>query len=349
MARMSRIKNVERDFVFKLATGVEDTISEQLFVDMMQVHSLVNRVSTRQGMNVLIESIEIGIQTGGAYTASIIRLPQHWACVNAWEKTMRLWLQQQNDTLDDAGLESTVAKYRDFKIHMDDDHVTAGFPGNLTPQGFVLDDPTSTSDGYDWDPSNVVIPNDAVVGTTTDRMLHMLGPDNGAVSAGMIHAYAQSRSRPQTSDPNVTGNIGGGLFGEMFDVGMDDDEIITDSQNQNDNPPYLIYRNVADEAYPGGAFQGIGGTQASSSNNVPGQFVDTLAVNANQNFNSDSTGSFAAPCGLIKFCVEATGLLIPGPGPARPGEAVNGPLWMRIRLAPGHYQGIAAVPMQEAN
>ena len=347
MARMSRkVKNVERTFVFNLGVSGEDTFkTDGIYIDSMQVHSLVNRVFVRQGTNVLIENLEIGVQPGGAFEATVLRLPQHWSCVNAWTKTMEHWRAQQNETADEAGLESTIARYRDFKVYFDVGHVAAGFGSNLIPSGYFLDDAASTADGYDWDPSEVVIPNDGAPGTTTERKLHMLGPDNGSTSAGMIHAYAQSRSRPFVIDPNIAGEPIGGLFGEMFDVGDDDEEIVDNFQDKNNRPPYLIYRNAADEAYPGGAFQGIGPINPSGTT-YPGQFVDILSVNANQNYNTDSTGSFAAPCGLIKLVMNATA--VNPHSPVDLGDAPF-PLWIKLTLAPGHYQGIAGIPMQEAN
>lgn len=348
MARNGKVKNVERDFLFQLTNGASASISTLNYIDMMQCHSLVNRVFARQGMNVLIESLEIGVQTGGAFTASILRLPQNWSCVNAWTKSMSLWLKQQNERADETDLESTIARYRDFKIHFDEDHQSAGFGANLIPAGFHITDPVGTTESYDWSGSQVVIPNDTTPGNTTERSLHMLGGDVGSSSAGMIQAYAESRSRPQQTDPNIVDVPSGGLFGEMFDVGDDTGEIVTNFQDRNAEPPYLMGLDGADEYYPGGSFQGIGPSQASGGAQVPGQFVDTLSVNASQNYNSDSTGPFPAPCGLIKIVIEAAGVGI-SPGPVRAGEAVGGPLWCRIRLAPGYYQGIAAVPMQEAN
>ncbi len=343
-----KIKNVERDFLFQLSDGTESSISERLYIDTMQVHSLVNRVFARQGHNVLIESMEIGVQSGGAFTASILRLPQHWACVNAWTKTMSLWKQQQDDRAEESGVESTRSRYHDFKIYFDADHVTAGAAANLLPQGVFRSDPASTTEYYDWDPSQVVVPNAGAPGNTAEYYLHMLGDDNGSVSRGMIHAYAESRSRPFAQDPNIVDVPQGGLFGNMFDVGDDSSDIITNFQDNNKDTPYLIGDQDVNEYYPGGAFQAIGPSQSSSGGLVPGQFVDTLAVNASQNYNSDITSSFAAPCGLIKIVIEASGVGI-SPGPVRDGEAVGGPLWCRVRLAPGYYQGIAAIPMQEVN
>lgn len=346
MAR--RVKNVERDFLYELTNGASDSISLALYIDSMQSHALVNRVSTRQGYNVMIESLEIGVQQGGSFTASILRLPQTWACVNAWTKTMALWKLQQDEKADESDIESTVARYRDFKIHFDDVHQDAGFGSNLIPSGYSIADGAGTTDTYSWSASEVVIPNDTTPGNTTERLLHMLGDDVGSTSAGMIKAYAESRARPQQTDPNIVNVPSGGLFGEMFDVGEDSGDIITNLQDRNSEPPYLLGLDSVDEYYPGGSFQGIGPNQASGGATVPGQFVDTLAVNANANFNSDSTGQFLAPCGLIKIVVEAAGVGI-SPGPVRAGEMVGGPLWCRIRLAPGYYQGIAALPMQEAN
>jgi hypothetical protein len=163
--------------------------------------------------------------------------------------------------------------------------------------------------------------------------------------ASLIEAYAESRNRPHGVDPNIVDVATGGIFGEMFDVGMDDEKIVDNFQGRNNEPPYLVGNMSGQEYYPGGTFQGIG-PQNASGLVLTGQFVDIIAVNANQNYNTDSTGSFAAPCGLIKIVINATGVL-----PQSPADVGDAPfsLWMKIRLAPGHYQGIAALPMQEVN
>ena len=342
MARRRNIKTAEKTFVFDLNPSNENNIAVQgAYVDLAQIHSLVNRVSARQGYEFVVQSLEIGVQAGGAFQASIMRLPEHWPCVNAWEKTMVVWKEQQDDAAEQAGLESTAARYRDFKIHFDAEHVTSGFGANLIPAGYFTEDGGSTADAYEWLASQVVIPNDGAVGNTTERLLHMIGDDNGAVSAGMIKAYAESRSRPQVTDPNIVNTPTGGLFGEMFDVGMDDEDVVDNLQERNNEPPYLVYRNVAAEAYPGGAFQGPNyGTQ------LDGQFVDILAVNAGQNYNTDICPGFVAPCGLIKILYNASGVSVPNP--INIGDMPFG-LWMKITLAPGEYKGLLAQPMQDVN
>lgn len=350
MARMKRVKNVERDFFFQLWNGSAPTCDERLYVDLMQVHSLVNRVFARQGMNVLVQDIEIGVQAGGSFTASILRLPQHWACVNAWEKTMRHWMDQRESQARESGLESTRARYSDFKIFFDEHHAEAGVSENLIPQGYLV---SGTMD-YEWNPSQVVFPQAGGSSPAHEVYLHMLGPDTDAskflsTSCGIIHGYAESRSRVQRTDPNIVNvNADSTLYGAMEDVAEVLDDVLENYQEHNHVPPYAIAYDTAFEYYPGGSIQGVGPSQGSSSIRVPGQFVDTLAVNATQNFNSDTTGSFAAPCGLLKILIQADGVGVAA-GTEQPGEMVGGPLWMRIRLAPGHYQGIAAVPMQEVN
>jgi len=341
--RHRKIKTAEKTFVFDLNPGNESSLTSQdNYVDLAQVHSLVNRVSARQGFEYVVQSIEIGVQGGGAFEACIMRLPEHWPCINAWEKTMALWRQQQDDRADESGLEGTVARYRDFKIHFDGDHAVAGFGGNLIPAGFVLTDPAvGTDDTYAWSSSEVVIPNDGVPGNTTERKLHMIGDDVGSASAGMIKAYAESRSRPQQTDPNIVDVPLGGLFGEMLDVADDSGDIITNYQDRNAQPPYLMGLDGPEEYYPGGSFQGDNyGTQLDA------QFVDILAVNAGQNYNTDTCPGFVAPCGLIKINFNATGVSLPNP--ANAGDMPFG-LWMKITLAPGEYKGLLAQSMQEVN
>ena len=348
MARTRKVKNVERTFVYDLTQLVppqESTLkSNGLYIDLMQSHSLVNRLFARQGMNVLVENLEIGVQPGGAFEATVFRLPQHWACVNAWTKTMALWKKQQDDTAEEAGLESTIARYRDFKIYFDAGHKDAGFGANLLPAGFVTTDAAGTNESYEWFDSEIVIPNDAVVGNTTERELFMLGDDDGN-GIGMIKAYAESRQRPQQTDPNIVDVATAGIFGQMFDVGDDDNVVITNMQDANDVPPYLMGMDGTEEYYPGGSFQGIGPSNASGLV-LAGQMVDIISVNASHNYNTDSTGSFAAPCGLIKIVINANGVAIQNP--ADLGDAPFS-IWIKVKLAPGHYQGIAAIPMQEAN
>ena len=105
---MARIQTAEKTFVFDLNPTNEGTLSVGgAIIDIAQVYSLCNRVSMRQGYEYVVQSIEIGVQGGGAFEACIMRLPEHWPCINAWEKTMSLWKQQQDDRAEESGVEPT--------------------------------------------------------------------------------------------------------------------------------------------------------------------------------------------------------------------------------------------------
>ena len=346
MARKSRrIKTAEKVLMFDLSQELEDTVSGTAYVDLAQCASIVNRVSFRQGYEYAVQSLEIGVKGGAQFSASIHRLPEHWPCINAWEKSMSLWKRQQDEQAEEASLESTIAAYRDFKIHFDADHRSAGFSANLLPSGYYKEDAGATGDVYEWDASEIVIPNDGgTPGNTTERTLHMIGADLGTAGVGMIKAYAESRARPQSIDPNIVDVPYGGIFGQMFDVGIDDETIVDNFQGENREPPYLTARDTAFEYYPGGSFQGQGFID-TGGDAISGQMLDVLAVNASQNYNSDTMGGFISPCGLIRIDYYATGVL-----PAAPPVPGNpSPFWMKIVLAPGEYKGLMARPMQEVN
>ncbi|AXH79359.1 MAG: hypothetical protein [Circular genetic element sp.] len=336
-----KLQTAQKTFVFNLNPANDTDVAENSkIIDIGQCASLVNRYSARQGYEYFVQSIEIGVKGGGAFEAAIFRLPEHWPCINAWEKVMRHWDHQQRDAAEEAGVESTRAEYRDFKIFFDGEHANAGAGANLIPDGYSVTAPATG--GYQWNPSQVVLPNGGGPGVTTELYLHMLGPDNAGAnpSAGMIQAYAESRSRPFEDDPNVVDVLMGGLLGQMENVGGDMGEIVNNLQDHNRQPPYLIDNDTADEYYPGGSNQGDQGF------NYRGSFLDILAVNANQNYNTDSMGGFVAPCGLIKINYNATNVNVSGVPAA--GDMPFG-IYLKMILAPGHYKGLAARPMKDVN
>ena len=301
--------------------------------DLGSMLSQINRRAFRQGYQFAVQSIEFYSPEANI---SVGRLPHHWPCVNAWTKTMNLWRQQQNERLQESGLEQTIARYRDFKIYFNGDHAE----GNYTElQPITIDDGAgsdsqkyrtlsqgqaiSASVDMDWDKSQVVIPNHASPGNTVEYYCHMLGDDTGNAdgdSFGMIKAYAQSRNRPMQTEPNIVDVASGGIFGEMFDVGDDTGDIVTNAQDKNDQLPYLNDVDSAHEFYPGGENQGNGAT-----------LVDVISIVAgNRTIASSTVGPFLANCGLIVFATDAAAQV-------------------KITVAPGDYKGIMARPMQEVN
>ncbi len=304
--------------------------------DIGSLASQINRKTFRQGMQYMIEKIEFYTSSDDPVTISVGRLPNHWPCINAWVKTFSYWRQQQDEQLDEAGLESQVAAHRDFKIYIDSDHAD----GNYTElQAQTID--ASADSGYymteaqasavsptvaiDWDKSQVVIPNaGGVPGAVAEYYCHMLGDDSlggGTASFGMIKAYAESRARPQQNNPNTVNAVSGGILGLMTNVGEITEELVDNARYHNDQLPYLNDIDTGFEFYPGGSEQAVNPTL---------QDILQIVPTGNRTVASSVVPGFIANCGLIMFSTD---------------QIVNA----KITLAPGDYKGLMARPMQDVN
>lgn len=325
--RQKKIQPSELVLNFQLEGGTPGTS----YIDLAQSLSALNRKFFRQGYEYVVAGVEL--ISNDDCTVIINRLNRNWVTYNSWTKAQALWKKQQDETMDDAGLEDTVGRYRDFKVRVDGyqrdapatDYTFAD--GNLKPMNVLtlaaaqVIDPEAQ---YEWNYSDVVVPNaEGVVGDTEQYQLHMIGDDVGTVSRGVVKAYAESRARPHTFDPNIVDVGDGGLFGEMFNVGMDDEEIIQLAQYENNQPPYLNSDHTEFEFYPGGT-------------NVPvGTMCFNLATGATTGrLVSSYGGSTFVPCGLL----QVTDSL-------EEGDTA----FLRITLAPGSYKGVMALPMREVN
>ncbi len=320
--RSKKVKPAETTLNFAVSEGTS-------YIDIAQCLSLVNRASYRQGYQYAIESMEL-VSQGGS-TVVISRISNSWPVVNAWVKGMALWKEQQDDTMKESGLVDTVAKYRDFKICMEQHHSQAGFSANLLPSNcptLAQVQAVSATANYEWEQSEIVVPNFGAVGTTVEMPLHWVGDDvaGAGTSKSLVKAYAESRSRPQTPDPNFVDVPLGGLFGDMFDVGDDNLEIITNAQDENHVPPYYIDDGTTFEFYPGGEGLDILGTGGMG---LTDEYY--MSTNATGRFISSYGGTAVIPAGLLKL--------------VHSGD----PAVLRIKLAAGHYKGVMARPMQDVN
>ena len=314
--------------------------SDYAVVDTASCLSQLNRRAYRQGYEFAYESVEV-FQTDAVddVFVTVSRFPNTWVTVNAWTKAYHAWKDQQDDAMDEGDSWSMRAKYRDFKICYNDGHATgnwAGGTGNVTqptPHGLLSLAQANVIDAdaaMDWTYSEFVVPNVTGAGGVTEEYLgHMLADDSSA-SKGLILAYAESRARPHPQDPSTMVNPGasvpdGGLFTEMIDVGEDMLEIMDNVTGRNNSPPYLVGGTDSDdEFYPGGQNSDFGGN---------GVEIDILTVRGNNLvLSSDRTGAFTALCGLL--WIE---------------NSSEGDVVVRIRVAPGNYQGVLARPMSEAN
>lgn len=319
MAR--KIKPVERTQFFTLPAS---TVS---YVDSGFTLSYMNRISMKQGMEYVIESMEVFGEPNTTSSIQVETLSKNWVSSNSWVKGFSHWKAQQDEWMEEAGQQSRKARYNDFKIFYDANHSDAD---NLLPQNTITEaaaqaiDPTAQTE---WDYSQVVVPNDGAVGTTNEYFLMMNGDDVGT-RKGLIHNYALSRQRPQVFDPNqVSPSSDGGLYQDMVDVGDNLEDVGTNVSTNNFVAPYLIAdasSGVAGgEFYPGGKNVSVAGSTIR----------DILTVRSGTGaFNSDSTGSFTALCGLIKIV-----------------NNTDEDLTIRITWAAGGYKGIMARPMQDVN
>lgn len=317
---MAKIRPVELDLWFDAESG---------FIDLAQSASLVNRISLRQGYQYAVESITLFGKTDQTsnQTFTVMRLPNHWPMINSWVRCYEAWRQQEQTVLEDNP--SLNAGYSDFKVAFNASHrpnPASNWASNKLPIGYAIAAGTAT-DAYEWQASQVVIPNDVSPGDTTEYWMHVLGTDVAESGPGlndgtkaMIHGYAQARSRPQTQEPNIVSSES--WLVSMFDVGMDQEEIWTNVREKNDEPPYLIDQETGLEYYPGGALQG---------SSLGEQCAD---LQVTQYSRQSTARGFLANCGLL----SCSGV----------GDNMDDAL-VRIRLVPGFYKGFMARPMHEVN
>jgi len=307
------------------------------YIDLSQAASLVNRRFYRQGINWAVSgftlhtsNVDASVGTG---SISIAKIPNTWVVSNAWEKAFRAWNKQQMDAVDEAGAESSVARFRDFKVFADAAHVGLGIADNMLPGNLNDANAWDYFTPGEWEGSQVVIPNilpDAS-GTNIDPqevLLHMVGVNNnGGISRGIVEGYADSRAYPQSPDPvGPDINSNNNWLRQMFDVGNDNQDITDNATNRNDNLPYPQVE------YPGGEAQ------------APDlQYHDNLNITTTTVSGKTTCRGTSVPCGLLKLRIDTTlGAVAPVPG-AEPAPIA----WIQVHLVPGSHRGYMCEPMTE--
>jgi len=306
-----------------------------VYADLFQSLSQVNRRFMRQGYNLAIANVRITTLAAALPTAPttayVNTLPHTWATANSWMKSFSLWKKQQDEALENSDSEETAARFRDFKIYADLDHVAAGTAANLQPwtlgpgvTGVLSAGLITTSNALpseEWMHSEIVVPNDGAPGNTLQYSLHMVGGDIGAptYSKGMIQGYADSRSTPQSPDP-VGPTISASWMQEMFDVGNDNLLVTNNAQDRNNELPY------DQDDYPGGDTNMVELECQGYVNNMSTVGVTTF-----------NTGPFTAPCGLLRFDFN-------GQTTEHTAGAYN---IVTVELVPGNHRGYLAETMEE--
>lgn len=298
------------------------------YVDLSLAASVANRRFYRQGLSWAVAGMTLHTAPDAdkAVTGNfdVSKIPETWMAANAHTMVKNIWLKSQDQVLDNQP--SIAAKYRDFKIYLDEEMVGAtqqGVGSNPAADGEILmpiDRRNLTALPGEWVYSTIQLPNAGGSGPTIEVNLHMVGENiiSGNQSRGLITGYGLARSRPQLIDPNVPSDVG--WITDVFDVADNLDEIRLDVADNNDLPPYRVgdsQTGTTDEFYPGG------------ENNQPNtqlhsvEFISGTTVGGKTHVNG---GIF--PCGLIRFDWEI--------------DNAAESMFLSIDLVPGTHKGYLA-------
>ncbi len=296
-----------------------DPASTFNYVDLSLAASAANRRFYRQGttwavggMSLHVGNTDPADPATGDFTVS--KVPDTWVAKNSHTKAKALWMKSQDQVLDEQP--SIAAKYRDFKVYLDDDMVgaTINETNNPSTSGQIMlpvDSGDFTTKIGEWIYSTIQLPDAGGSSPPTEITLHMVGDDDGN-SRSIIKGYALSRSRPQDVDPNVP--TAGGWMNDVFDVADNLDEIRDDAHNNNDEPPYRVGDpTVALEYYPGGV------------NNQPEAALHSISFVSSTTIGGKTPvegGMFG--CGLMRFNWDI-----------KNADSI----YLAIDLVPGHYKG----------
>lgn len=99
-----------------------DDNNHYVYVDLAQCLSAMNHRAYRQGLYYYVASVRVTCGTASTNRTVFSTAPDTWMTRNAWLRGFRFWMNQQREVLRATG--NIQAKYADFKIALDDDHVS---------------------------------------------------------------------------------------------------------------------------------------------------------------------------------------------------------------------------------
>ncbi len=320
-SRMNKIQPAVQTMTFIMTSG--DAGKETNYIDLSQCASILNRRFYRQGINWAVSSFKILSDSGVTGQVSIQKMPNTWVVSNSWEKAFRAWKRQQDEVMEDGTQESTVARFNDFKVYLNKDHVDKDVISNLLPiSAATISAPVQAAAVGEWEMSQIVVPNYGAPGTNWEPYLQMVG-DNGAPSTappsiGLVAAYENSRSVPQSPDPSLPVGLTGldNVYRSMFDVGDNNDDIADNATLKNNDLPYV------QDDYPAGSIQ------LPSSEIHDQEFITGTTIGGTTRLKG---GNF--PCGLIEIATF--------------GIARDATLSIQVNLVPGTHRGYLCEPMTD--
>lgn len=293
-----------------------DATNQRNYVDLSLACSAANRRFYRQGITWAVAGMSLHTTEGASGEFTVSKVPDTWVAKNSHSKAKALWMKSQNQVIDDQP--SIKAKYRDYKIYLDEDMVNANITDDNTPSAngtimLPIDSEDYNTKIGEWIYSTIQLPDAGGSAPPVEILMHMVGPDTTSPqSRGLITGYGLSRSRPQDVDPNVP--TAGGWMNDVFDVADNLDEIRDDVHNNNDEPPYRVGDPAsALEFYPGG----VNNQPSAALHSI--SFVTTSTVGGKTHVEGGMFG-----CGLMRFDWDIKG----------PDE-----MYLAIDLVPGTQKG----------
>jgi len=267
------------------------TGSGEFYCDIARAMSIVNRKLMRQqglwsvlGMNFFVQDTNTGV--GIEYEVSVCGAPRNYVTRNALVKAFHAWMNQQQRALDSTS-QSIKPRWQDFKIWLNENHRQ---DGDLIP---ISGHPFGGTDAYsagEWVRSKIVVESADGAGAVQEYEpeLHILGPDNGWTSKGLIHQYALSRALPFDPDPALPGDVEHNLYTQSVDpLANQVVEIVHNMETDNNNAPY------DPDFYPGEVGNGFE------------PLLYAYGTNTNTKGRKVVLNGFSAPNGLLEIQVDA--------------------------------------------
>lgn len=336
---MKKIEPAVQTMTFSV--NVPHATTQDVYIDLSQCASLLNRRFYRQGINWAVSGIKFLSQPGTTGnplngTITVEKLPETWVMSNAWEKGFRTWQRLNNEAMSES--ESVRPRFLDFKVYADASHHFAGVAANLLPINTL-----GTAIPGEWEYSKLVIPKTDGTDDVNSREFLAVGasyPGPGASTfnaVSLIEGYAASRALPAKEDPNTpadsrdaAGTAPENWMQATFNEGTEqDDAVLTDLTTENNIAPYPFEGDGAniDTMYPNGANQ-LTGLQIHDI-----EFVTGTTIGGTTRMKG---GMF--PCGLIALRLQNNN--------ATPQEGSLTHTFT-IDMVPGNHRGYLCEPMTE--
>jgi len=268
------------------------------YIDLGREMSKVQRKLVRQGQNFVVHGGLIQ-DSNNEYTVRFNAAPQSWVVGTALRRARKMWELQYKQVMSEGGIgRSMKPKYWDWKIFLNQGHVSAGFGNNLDakdadgnpyPNGEWAASQFASED-VDW-----TVPPGVSNRNADEFSVHLVGQHLGAnpnwTSVGLIESWRDSRPTVDADTPDVDTSTRNQIIADplvnVFDESDADDERLEHLTSHNDSPPY-------DTSIVPGAGTGTG--------------LERMAMAATSTANPIVPfGGFIAPHGLIEVhCTRAS-------------------------------------------